>query len=117
MGTSTNAYLYYGLDVMDEYNDIIPPALRKQYDSKEVVEKLEKIAKKHGLELDSHCHSEYPVYYLHAKQYFACRGYPERITDLGINTLKDTRLRMAAKELGIEDADSKIDWWLASYWG
>lgn len=117
MGTSTDAYLYFGLDVMDEDSGFIPPKLRKCRDVEERVKLLQKVAKKHNLKVDSHGMSDYPIYYLHAKCYFAYRGCPKKVSSLNIGSDWNKKLISAAKELGIEEPEKKIGWWLASYWG
>lgn len=69
-----------------------------------------------GVELDSHCSGEYPMYLLAAKKTTAARGYPKEV-DFTLPDNADERLAWAIGVLGLDVGDQKPRWLLASYWG
>ena len=42
-----------------------------------------------AVEIDSHCHSEYPMYYVHGRQYIAYRGDVDEINPVDLTTTPD----------------------------
>ena len=73
-----------------------------------------------GVELESYCHSEYPMYLLATKVITVHRGDAEV---LDLKALTDTppewdeRLAAAVAALGITPKQERPGWVLVSYWG
>jgi hypothetical protein len=73
-----------------------------------------------NIDLDTHCSSSYPMYYLSAFEITANRGYP---VGLDLKVLDDPaelrkyneQLEHVAKLLKLENYE--VSWYLASYWG
>jgi len=119
MGTSTNAYLYYGFDFMDQESGIDPFYDREEFESYEdmpyeIIHRLEKetTAK---VEIDSHCSDEYPIFFVYTSMRMAWRGESAEIDDLTIHPSWDEEIRKFCEQWGIPFQQPK--WRLASYWG
>ena len=69
-----------------------------------------------GVQIESHCSSEYSMFLLAAKVMIARRGFPETI-DFTLPDDADERLAWAVEVLGLDVGDQKPRWLLASYWG
>jgi hypothetical protein len=75
-----------------------------------------------GVELDSHCSGDFPIYFLAAHKIVARRGYAEEIdlTQLEASRVEqdwDGKLRAAVEALGITPKQAGPKWLLVSYWG
>jgi hypothetical protein len=75
-----------------------------------------------GVEVESHCSGEYPMYVLSAKKFTAYRGDVE-VLDLAtlqqavIDEDLDGKLNRALDVLGFRPVQEKPAWLLCSYWG
>lgn len=142
MGTSTNAYLFFGFDVHDpeqgesEIQPKSPMMWCKQFDcetcnemkpcdcrddchcidcEEDWVDYWNKKIKHLGVTIGIHCSSEAPIYYITAQEFIANRGYPTEVrVDANVATLEHS-LKQACEILGIKWV--KPSWKLASYWG
>jgi hypothetical protein len=124
MGISSDAYLYYGVDVYDEEEgeDAIkcPQEISAEDWENDRLSALEKWLKSRfpAVSVDIHCCSRYPITFLHVACHRAYRGYPEQLTGamLDMPVLGDAVLREALECLGAESAKiEEIGWRLASY--
>jgi hypothetical protein len=75
-----------------------------------------------GVELESHCSGEYPMYVLAAKTITAGRGYPVTVEPAALQAAVldgglDEKLARAIEALGIQPVQEKPAWLLCSYWG
>lgn len=112
MGVSTNAILFYGIDLGGEDPDIEDIV----YDS----EKGEYIDSKF-VGVGKHCSGSYPMHYVYIKasRITACRGYPEVIH--GGNTKRssgnpwwDMQIKTFCEEHNLPYEEPR--WLLCSYW-
>ena len=121
MGVSTNAYLYYGIDIFDQEGDIALPDKifegldEEEQDDFDLDEYLEEALIPFGLEYGTHGCEDCLVHYIAAKKYIAYRGYPEEVDDLGVKPEWDKQLEAFCEATGFEF--KKPGWRLASYWG
>lgn len=127
MGVSTDAYLYFGVGIYAPDNgEYLPEGAMTPEEEEDFNGEIYAWAEERlgaaGLEevtVDSHCHSEHPMYYISTHRHTAWRGSPERIAGLE-DTPKDVELlKQALAALGFdpEERAKDIGWWLASYWG
>jgi len=67
--------------------------------------------------VDMHCHSEYPIWFVHINFHRAHRGYPTEITMQNMEVSKEDiqKLKEFCKKMKIPWQKPK--WCLASYWG
>ena len=127
MGVSTNAYLFYGIQLTDMEdglfnikNALIDSGVMSapmSGDEEEfgIYEIQELLSIPEDLSLDFHGSSEYPAYYLWSTQLSASRGYPTEVGKLPTQSPGIiSKLRHYAKLMGVEAEPS---WILASYWG
>jgi hypothetical protein len=72
-----------------------------------------------GVEFESHCSGEYPMWVLSAKTITVYRGYLKVITTdtLAVEPEWDQRLRAALDALGLQPTQEQAAWLLCSYWG
>lgn len=73
-----------------------------------------------GVEFDTHCSGEYPMFLLATKVITVYRGSVKEIdpaTDLAVEPDWDTKLRAALDALGINPTQEQACWTLCSYWG
>jgi hypothetical protein len=73
-----------------------------------------------GVELVSHCSSEYPMYVLAAKSTTAWRGSPKLFDPAELGTVPaewDDKLRAALAVLGLTPTQERARWVLCSDWG
>lgn len=73
-----------------------------------------------GVEFDSHCSGDYPMYVLAAKVITVYRGSVETIDpaeDLAVQPGWDDKLRTALDVLGLNPTQETARWLLCSYWG
>jgi hypothetical protein len=114
MGVSTNAYLFYGY------------LLPEDYDPWELVDEFY-LADDSAVAIGQHCSDECTMYYVYTSQTMAYRGSPKRIDNLDNLPLWDVQLQEFIKEHNLpspgektneyEEPASEFGWWLASYWG
>jgi hypothetical protein len=124
MGVSTNAYLVYGLSFEDEGGPEdfreklikffkMPEKNPKYPDSDtELFDIEEGSLKKLGLEIVSHCHSEYPMYIIGVAAPTAYRGSPVKIDKIPKLSKKQLKVLEELQELF---DGGEIDLWLCSY--
>ena len=117
MGTSTDAILFYGIDLGEDGLDSIYESNKDLYDAiqdcslpDEMVEKL----KDNLCEIGYHCSGECPMYYIFASKERAWRGYPQEIENLDVDLIWNDQLKEFCEVIGIEYQKPK--WYLASYW-
>lgn len=122
MGTSTDAYLFFGFELNDSDDnigfseDIVELLEREDLDNEKDDEVLEFLGQKYGFEFGRHCSSAYPVFYVSIKDLSASRGYSHRFDNLptieesDVKRLKELSRILLGKEI-------KPKWILASYWG
>lgn len=75
-----------------------------------------------GVEIETHCSGDYPMYLLAAKAITAYRGDVDVIDFAKLTTEvqevdADTKLRAALGALGIQPKQKQAQWLLCSYWG
>jgi hypothetical protein len=73
-----------------------------------------------GVEIESHCSGDYPMYLLVAKAITAYRGDVEEIDFQALAEEvhgADIKLRLALDALGIRPTQEQAQWLLCSYWG
>ncbi len=137
MSTSTDAYLFYGVmldedtDFLNEENDwdwerlyMIKLGIKEPdytNDNKNYViwrDKKNKIIKELGIDVVSHCSGDYPMYAVIIKETYktAWRGSPVQIHSLDYSVHWAKKINKFCEFMGIE-INSKIGWWLCSYWG
>jgi hypothetical protein len=123
MGVSTDAYLYFGFDIHDseEHGDIrsllgVDDDDDDDFDPYDYIETKLKNAGVVGIELDTHCHSDYPVYFLHSCRHSAWRGDSKELSRADLEVMDGwlENLEKACSVLGIPH--QKPSWRLASYW-
>lgn len=138
MGVSTNAILFYGIDIGEEVPDWDEDALDEwevtyasrlgikepevPYNDNEEVHKKywdnkSKLAKASGCKVGQYCCSEYPMRYVALKETETTvyRGEAVEIKSLTVPVDANDKLRRFCKVMGIEYQDPK--WFLTSYWG
>ena len=134
MGMSTDACLFYGVNIYDPDTTIgegvkCPEGItdedeREQFGEYgeldyETADLLRNYFKTQGWEIEVgvHCSSEYPMFFLSTKEHSASRGYPEKIEALPtVDKSWNERLSEALKTIGLESEIPKIGWYLASYY-
>ena len=102
MGQSTNAILVWGVDLdLGELEEEVQDRIEHLLD--DGWEELERLEKKTGVALVSHCCSEEPMYILGlaATMTVARRGYPEKIVSLDLPKNAQESLTSFAEALGI----------------
>lgn len=127
MGVSTDAYLFYGVEIyIKERGDgLLSSKHQERMDEfgenvAEYVTGLLEVSGVEGVEVDYHAHGDYPVYYLSVKKFVAWRGYSKPLTSEDFIVTEDVVLALdeALDVLGVpEDTETHIGWHLASYWG
>lgn len=75
-----------------------------------------------GVEFESHCSGEYPMYLLVAKRITAYRGDAKEIDFPALAAEveaagADAKLRAALDALGLQPTQERAQWLLCSYWG
>ena len=133
MGTSTDAYLYFGFEIYDPefgIDDEDEKLILGKIDEEKIVgddednesvrcylenAAFDDIAKELGLDVNCHCSDDYPVYFVSAKRHWAWRGHQEEISSLHIEPTWINNLKEFCKRTGFAYKEPK--WWLASYWG
>ena len=113
MGQSTNAYLFYGIELGDDLSDF----LQEEDDTHGEVEQLLEKAGINGIQVGSHCSGDYPIYYLYTQSYMAWRGYSKEVdpASLVVSEEETEKLKKAMLVLKRDPVEPK--WILASYWG
>ena len=119
MGISTDAYLFYGVCLPDDFY----PELKIWEDEDEVVDlyNWEEVVKKTDLpesnqiSMGLHCHMDDPMWFVCAEQYSAWRGSPEEIKSFAVKPKWDLQIKEFCEKLGLPYEQPK--WWLVSYWG
>lgn len=104
----------------DEGDHAFPPGPERDAAEKRwhaYLDKKTKLVKKAGVEIDSHCSGEYPIYYVCTQQVVARRGYPEKLKleEMEVTEEEIQKLRAFCELMGIKW--KKPSWVLASYWG
>lgn len=117
MGTSTNAYLYYGFDILDREGGIDLLEEQEKFEDMHEYEILSKLGKETTakVEIDAHCHHEYPILFVSTKTYTAWRGESTSIDSFEIDPSWDEEIRKFCEQWNIPFQQPK--WRLASYWG
>lgn len=141
MSVSTNAILFYGIDLGEdldideiarncgldpddedyEFNTLDDFYLKKigieRGEDEDYVEwKKRKELALNGVCDGRHCSGDYPMYYVSiGSHYEAYRGHPTEVTNLEINSDWDDKIKTYCETIGIPF--SKPKWLLASYWG
>ena len=121
MGTSTNAYLFYGVEFDPEELDLCEAfGLDEEPEDgwMDYIEtKLEELKIK-DIELSRHCHCDWPIYFIYTHKETAWRGQSQEITKEIINSVDghDEKIRNALILLGLK-LDVQPSWRLASFWG
>ena len=129
MGVSTDALLFYGIEVKNEdgeNSDLSDEDLAKffgipyeevEMSDESVTELIETLLADSPLELGTHCSCDYPMYILHLKahQHRAWRGEPVKLDKdtLFVAPVDNEEATAWCRERGIEWAP---DWLLASNW-
>ena len=120
MGVSTNAYLFFGVDLGEELPESI---LKFQTDDSGEYEALEafcdKMNEKYpGLDMgcDYHCHYDSPMYFLYLWKVVAWRGYPQQIDFRKLHVPVE-RFDLFEKVLAEAGIKATPDTMLASFWG
>jgi hypothetical protein len=119
MGQSTDAYLFYGLDVLDHEVGMVPGVFDRDRENEDdgigEYDLVAAFAESRGLQYGTHCSGGYPVHYLCTVEMMAYRGSPTRVHELPAVSPEDhAKLGAAAEDLGLDA--SSIGWWLASWW-
>ncbi len=75
-----------------------------------------------GVELDTHCSGEYPLYFIAAHKITARRGYAKDIDFAELEAMRieqdwDSKLTKALQVLGMTPKQERPGWFLVSYWG
>jgi hypothetical protein len=119
MGMSTDAILFWGIELGDE--DEVPWGEQDLEDW--LIDKLgcgdrekkKRVLKVYGFDFGIHCSYSCPVWYLYAKEFIAWRGSPVVITekDLQEKPVKRGNLIALCKKLDIPY--QKPEWILCSY--
>jgi hypothetical protein len=118
MGVSTDAYLFFGFDFCnpeEEGETLIWEDLGYGWEDEWLKELFGDEPLK--CQIDIHCNSEYPIYFVHVKGriHRAFRGSPTVIENLDVSEEDIENLKEFCKVTGIEYQEPK--WILASYWG
>lgn len=133
MGMSTDAYLYYGVEVYDAEEDSQwldkierPSTVSKDdwsYDWDDQYRNIDRLTEHlistgyGNVKFDCHCHAEYPIWFIYIRQTYASRGFPEKIKSLEVpaekHQLIEVLYMLGAPKKVIKD----IGWYLASYCG
>lgn len=137
MGQSTDAYLYYGMELGESQfwlDDEVPGLEEEELDdySKVYYTRVHghppesysdewKWVEAQPIEIRSHCSCDYPMYFVHVKRLFvqAWRGDPKRIDldYLTTVTLEDADLlRIFCATMNIPWDMDNVGWRLASMW-
>jgi hypothetical protein len=114
VSVSTDALLFWGFDI-DPDNGELPEDFDQWHDEK--YSDLELLEERFGCSLETHQHSDYPVYIFTptASLSKAWRGSPKEITSLTVDPKWADQLRAFCEALGVTYREPK--WLLASYWG
>ena len=114
MGTSTNAYLAWGIDLGEME---LPEYLACAYD--DWGEWAESELEGSGVSIETHCSYDYPMYVLCVASFWASRGCPLELDQKQLGPpepceLFDEKLRGACERLGIDPRPG--GWLLFSLW-
>lgn len=119
MGTSTDALLFYGIELGEGDSGVADIIELDEYpeDMFSFLEQKLKDAGLSHLEVGYHCHHECPMYFISAKKFSASRGYPSviELEKLAPQLSWDNDIFRACEALGLEHTEPQ--WVLASYWG
>lgn len=117
MGTSTNAYLVYGIKLKEGLFSSIGGGENEPGSPESLVWSGEA---HDGIAIETHCSSECPGYIVCAAEprYRASRGYPVSIPPINLAETPSAGFRLLdyCKEHGLE-VDGSPGWILCSYWG
>ena len=81
-------------------------------------DKKQKLAKKAGVEIDCHCSTDYPIYFVSLRSYSASRGFPTKIDISKIDDVTQDEIAKLKEFCEIMEIKwKKPHWYLASYWG
>lgn len=139
MGVSTDGILFYGYDLGNEeegwkllnveengyLHGVDWYDLAGEYPRNDFAEaansRLFAVKSSSQVEVDSHCSSESPMYYLCAERIEAARGYPQEVDFVLLERRRieegwDAKLKEALDALGITPDPSRARWLLASDW-
>jgi hypothetical protein len=120
MGVSTDAILFFGVEIHGEacgLENECPWPNSNGWDMWCAPDGIKKELELLKVDFDVHCHSDYPEYFIYAKEshQMAFRGSS---TDAHMNVEKDAEVRlMKAIELLKIKSTLKPKWMLVSYWG
>lgn len=125
MGVSTDAVLFYGFGLEDEYGDEVgdidwffsDDSDACVYIDEEVLVRTGKSCKEWDVEFGFHCHIDAPIWYICVAGVTSNRGFATEITaaTLKVGEDWDSRLKDFCDAMGIKYKQPA--WWLVSYWG
>jgi hypothetical protein len=126
VGVSTDAILWYGFSAKEDGEDAfskplgkLTAALTGDEDSDDSVWCLsEYLREKLGVVIGSHCHVDYPVYFLaiESTKVRVWRGDAVEVSTSKFDDSWDEKLRQAAELIGFKADREKPCWLMASYW-
>jgi hypothetical protein len=117
MGTTTDAYLVYGVRIeSDSLNS--DGGWRAEEGTPKWM--LYNVHEHDGLRIQAHCSSEFPEFIVCSAtpRYVASRGYPESIDprQLVVPEGTDDKILAYCKKHGLK-TEGNVSWLLCSYWG
>ena len=125
MGVSTDAMLYYGMDIICEEED--EPLITRPDDfpeeewNEDLGWHIERYLTTKGIavQVGVHCSYDYPTHYIHVYELTASRGYPVSVVpaSLTISESQQAELTKALDILKVPMNQRKVGWYLASLWG
>lgn len=125
MGTSTDAYLFWGFsaDYVCHWINIgredvdSPPEDEDEYEEDVYLANGGDPNKKDDCQINYHCHADHAIPFVTVTESFtmAWRGDPKVIENLEVKPDWEEKLKLFCKIMGIKWQEPK--WILASYWG
>lgn len=129
MGTSTDALLYYGINLCEPDGESgLKSEIFKKLNLTDQIELslydyFEGLGDGVGVTFDTHCYHESPAWFVTTAYKRAWRGSPVNVRDIVLGKADEIhpylewnhKLKVACEVIGFEYVEPQ--WWLASYWG
>jgi hypothetical protein len=143
MGVTTDAILFFGIDLGEDEGEFAWLDSEKDLDASDYIaekmgvprpdceysgneqlysaywKKKREIMEQLGCDIDYHCTSELPLYYVYLTDFIitANRGYPEKVSQVTVRYPSEENIEKLKRFCELCDIDwEQPSWHLASYW-